>query len=324
MVIALVAGGISVGVGVAPAVWALPAVGGPLPRVEVEDVAAGVKRPLPDAHPVLVMYEDKDAQKQNERARQVLGKITDRPENRARFEFVAVADVDAWNWWPAKKYVLADLKKIALKENTRLFADWTGAVKKAWGFKPHKSVLLLAASDGTVKFAAEGALTEAQLQALVAELKALGSTTDDGGEFTARVAYAPLVAKLQQSGGDPAKIVRVRKLDDLARLDDGKRYKFVVARDGRLSVAPVPADAPGNEYVHPILAGGEPVRTAGGITIARDTSGAAANVTLDQDSKAYCPTLASLDAAVRALRDLGVPANAIHKQDRPPACAPQP
>ncbi|MDB4969897.1 MAG: hypothetical protein JWN44_5586, partial [Myxococcales bacterium] len=149
-----------------------------LPRVEVDDVAAAKRRPLPDARPVLVMYEDQDAQKQNEHARQVLGKITDRAENRARFEFVAVADVDKWNWWPAKKYVLADLKKIAEKENTRLFADWTGAVRKAWGFKPHKSVLLLATADGKVKFAGEGTLTEAQLAALVAELKALGCTTD--------------------------------------------------------------------------------------------------------------------------------------------------
>ena len=105
-------------------------------------------------------------------------------------------------------------------------------------------MLLLAAGDGTVKFAGEGALTEAQLAALVAELKALGCTTDDGGEFAARVPYAPLVTRLQQAGGDPAKIVRVRRLDDLARLDAGKRYKLVVARDGRLSIAPLPADAP--------------------------------------------------------------------------------
>ena len=164
--------------GLAATAWALPTVGGALPRVEVDDVAAGAKRPLPDAHPVLVMYEDKDAQKQNERARQVLGKITDRAENRARFEFVAVADVDSWNWWPAKKYVLADLKKIAQRENTRLFADWTGAVRKAWGFKPHKSVLVLAGSDGKVRFAGEGTLSETQITALVSELKALGCTTE--------------------------------------------------------------------------------------------------------------------------------------------------
>ncbi len=153
---------------------ALPTVGAPLARVEVDDVAAGRARPLPDAHPVLVMYEDKEAQAQNERARQVLGRINDRPANRARFEFVAVADVAAWNWWPARRYVLADLKKIAARENTPLFADWTAAVRKAWHLQPHKSTLVLAGSDGKVLFAGEGTLSDAQLAALVAELAKLG------------------------------------------------------------------------------------------------------------------------------------------------------
>jgi hypothetical protein len=163
-----------IGVLVAATAWALPPVGGVPARVEVENVAAGKMRPLPDARPVLVMYEDKDAQAQNEKARLVLGKITDRAENRARFEFVAVADVGAWNWWPAKKYVLADLKKIALRDNTTLFADWTGALRKGWGLKAHKSVLVLAGSDGKVLFAGEGTLTDTQLAALVGELKKLG------------------------------------------------------------------------------------------------------------------------------------------------------
>ena len=158
----------------AAAAWALPPVGSAAPRVEVENVAAGKMRPLPDGRPVLVMYEDKDAQAQNAQARQVLGRINDRAENRARFEFVAVADVASWNWWPAKKYVLADLKRVAIRENTTLFADWTGAVRKAWGLKAHRSTLVLAGSDGKVRFAGEGTLSDAQIATLVGELKALG------------------------------------------------------------------------------------------------------------------------------------------------------
>ncbi|HEX6839780.1 MAG TPA: YtfJ family protein [Polyangia bacterium] len=163
-------------VAAATAARALPAVGAIAPRVEVENVAARAMRPLPDARPVLVMYEDKDAQTQNEHARKVLGRINDRAENRARFEFAAVADVAKWNWWPAKKYVLEDLQQIAARENTVLFADWTGAVRKAWGLTAHKSALVLTASDGKVLFAADGTLTDAQLTALVAELKKLGCT----------------------------------------------------------------------------------------------------------------------------------------------------
>jgi len=160
------------------AAWALPTVGAVPARVEVENVAARAMRPLPDARPVLVMYEDKDAQAQNEKARKALGRITDRAENRARFEFAAVADVAQWNWWPAKKYVLADLQKIAARENTVLFADWTGALRKQWGLKAHKSTLVLMGSDGKVLFAGEGTLSDAQIAALVGELKKLGCTTE--------------------------------------------------------------------------------------------------------------------------------------------------
>ena len=154
------------------------AVGQPAPRVEVENVALRAMRPLPDARPLLVMYEDKEAQAQNEKARQVFGRITDRAENRARFEFVAVADVAAWNWWPAKRYVLADLQKIAARDNTPLFADWTGAVRKAWGLKPHTSTLVLTGADGRVLFSGEGTLSDTQLAALVAELEKLGCHAD--------------------------------------------------------------------------------------------------------------------------------------------------
>jgi hypothetical protein len=158
--------------------WALPAVGTVPAHVEVQNVARRAMRPLPDQRPVLVMYEDKDAQSQNDKARKVLGRITDRAENRARFEFVAVADVAQWNWWPAKKYVLEDLQRIAARENTTLFADWTGAVRKAWGLKAHTSTLVLAGSDGKILFAGEGTLSEAQLAALVAQLKQLGCRVD--------------------------------------------------------------------------------------------------------------------------------------------------
>lgn len=158
--------------------WALPTVGAVPARVEVENVAARKMRPLPDARPLLVMYEDKNAQSQNDKARKVLGHINDLAFNRAIFEFVAVADVASYNWWPAKKYVLEDLQKIATRENTVLFADWIGAVRKAWGLTQHKSTLVLTGADGKVLFAGEGTLSDAQLAALVGELKKLGCKTD--------------------------------------------------------------------------------------------------------------------------------------------------
>ena len=138
--------------------------------------------------------------------------------------------------------------------------------------------------------------------------------------FTSRVAYEPLVAKLQASGGDAARIVRVRAVGDLAAFESGKRYKFVVAEAGALSVAPLPAEAPNNEYVHPILAGGGAVRTAGGLVVVRTPDGRLAKIVVDQDSKAYCPTFESLDEAVQALTRIGVAATLVARQPRVPEC----
>ena len=74
--------------------------------------------------------------------------------------------------------MLADLKKIAARENTTLFADWTGALRQAWGLKAHRSTLVLAGSDGKVLFAGEGTLSEAQLATLVGALRRLGCNVD--------------------------------------------------------------------------------------------------------------------------------------------------
>jgi hypothetical protein len=137
--------------------------------------------------------------------------------------------------------------------------------------------------------------------------------------FDSRVALEPLLAKLKASGGEPGKIFRPRSAADLLSLQAGKRYKFVSLREGRLAVAPLPADAPGNEYVHPVLAGGGAVRTAGGLRVDHDGS-SLRKVTVDQDSQAYCPTPDSLGAALTDLARIGVAGEVMRVENRPPAC----
>jgi hypothetical protein len=138
--------------------------------------------------------------------------------------------------------------------------------------------------------------------------------------FESRVPYEPLLKKLEASGGDAAKVVVLRSASDLGRLDSGERYKFVVRPDGTMAVAPLPVETPGNEYVHPVLGEGKPVRTAGNIRVVRGTAGLS-SVTVDQDSKAYCPTGDSLTAALESLARLGVPAGLLRVENRPAECA---
>lgn len=137
--------------------------------------------------------------------------------------------------------------------------------------------------------------------------------------FESRVPLEPLLAKLKANGGDVGKILTPRTTADLDRLEPGKRYKFVVRREGTLAVAPLSADAPSNEYVHPVLGQGAPVRTAGNIRVSRDGA-TLTSVTVDQDSKAYCPTGDSLSAALVELARLGVPQDRLRVENRPPVC----
>jgi hypothetical protein len=139
-------------------------------------------------------------------------------------------------------------------------------------------------------------------------------------ELPSRVPYEPLLAKLKASGGSLDRVLHLKQAADLDKLESGKRYKFVVDVHGQLAVAPLPADAPANEYVHPILAGGGPVRTAGGIRVER-AGGKLQRIVVDQDSKSYCPGADSLQEAVRALTALGIAAAAVKTEDRPPQCA---
>jgi hypothetical protein len=150
---------------------------------------------------------------------------------------------------------------------------------------------------------------------------AAGATDPPATVFECRADVAALRERLRQGGGDPAKVLRPKMGDDLRALASGKRYKFVVTREGQLVIAPVPAPATGDLYAHPILADGAPVRTAGGIRVAR-TDARVTKVAIDRDSMSYCPTEASLQAAVAALGALGVARDVVAIEDRPPECLP--
>jgi hypothetical protein len=159
---------------------------------------------------------------------------------------------------------------------------------------------------------------------VVVSLVAAAATVDaKPTQLPLRVPYPPLVAKLKTSGGSPDRVVHVKRAADLDRLESGRRYKFVIDSRGGLAVAPLPADAESNEYVHPILAGGGPVLTAGGIRVDH-AGGRITRIVVDQDSKAYCPPRDSLEQAVHTLTSLGIRSDLVTTEDHPPECAPSP
>src|SRR5205814_1324588 len=119
------------------------------PPVKLEDQSGNV-RDVPGPRPTLLIYEDQDGGKQNQHAKDVLGKLNSTKENQSKIDVLPVADLEKWNWWPAKKYALADLRKTAATKNTTIYIDWTGQVRKSWNLSKAKNHLILLAPDGKV------------------------------------------------------------------------------------------------------------------------------------------------------------------------------
>jgi hypothetical protein len=143
------------------------------PAVKLED-QSGNPRDVPGPRPTLLIYEDQDGGKENKHAKDVLGQLNAKKENQARVDVLPVADLEKWNWWPAKKYALADIQKTATAKKTTIYIDWKGQVRKSWNLSKGKNHLVLVGTDGKVLFISQGDCSEAQLQDLLAKLATFG------------------------------------------------------------------------------------------------------------------------------------------------------
>ena len=138
----------------------------------------GKARALPDpAKPILLVYEDRKSERQNEHVFPILTKVR-RPENAGKIELVAVADVEAYDFWPAKQFVIAHVRRAIKKDGSPIYLDWRGAVRRELGLAPGRSAFVLLAPDGTVRWTGQGALTAPQQAQLIAELQRAGVSLD--------------------------------------------------------------------------------------------------------------------------------------------------
>ena len=141
--------------------------------------------------------------------------------------------------------------------------------------------------------------------------------------FDCRVPVADAQQRLAAEHGSMDLIRTPRQRADFLQFTSGKRYAFVVRRDGVLAVSPLPADAGRNPYSPAVLASGDPVVTAGGITIVH-ANDEVLKLVIDSDSAAYCPTSDSVREALPILARAGIPGDRIRYENRPRTCVDQP
>lgn len=121
--------------------------------------------------PVLVLYEDQSSSKLNEDFKADLSRLAKGDRYRTAVALVPVADVQAYDFWPARGFVKDAIRGESKKVGTTIYCDWDGAFQRAAGFRRGTSSVMLIGRDARVRFASEGALDKTQRALLISLLK---------------------------------------------------------------------------------------------------------------------------------------------------------
>lgn len=152
---------------------ALPAEGDAAPNARLED-ADGRARELSafKGKPILIVYEDRDSALQNQPLKEALSKLAKGGLSRSALVVAAVADVSAYDYWPAKGFVKDAIREQSRQQGTPIYCDWSGAFRGAYRLKSGLSSVVLVGRDGHVLFAGEGAMSEGERKRLLSLLEA--------------------------------------------------------------------------------------------------------------------------------------------------------
>jgi hypothetical protein len=147
----------------AQAAHAVPSVGASRPDTELADAWDRSTRLGSFAgKPLLVIYEDKDSAQTNAALKADLSRLAGGEKYRSTVALVAIADVSAYDFWPARGFVKDAIKAESKKQNIVIYCDWDGHVRRGLGLNKNASNVVLYGKDGRVAFARAGTLSAAE------------------------------------------------------------------------------------------------------------------------------------------------------------------
>ncbi len=127
--------------------------------------------------PALLMYEDRDSSKLNEPVKRELEKVVGASPELRKVRIVAVADVSAYDFWPAKGAVKDAIRDEQKRSKMTIWLDWTADFRSKLALDEGTSNVVLLDAGGTCVFAASGALSEPSRKQLYEAMRALVKST---------------------------------------------------------------------------------------------------------------------------------------------------
>lgn len=123
--------------------------------------------------PIVLVYEDKDSSRLNQPFKNELARLLSANEGlRRRVAMFPIADVDGYDYWPARGFVKKAIREESVSQRTTIYCDWTGRVRAALGLQKNTSNVVLFGRDGGVRFAHAGVMSEEQRRRFLDLLRA--------------------------------------------------------------------------------------------------------------------------------------------------------
>ncbi|MBL8601980.1 MAG: hypothetical protein JNK72_08650 [Myxococcales bacterium] len=140
----------------------MPGVGNERPRAPEFNLegTSGAHRRLRDyaGRVVILIYEDRDSNTQNEPLKQELGEHARATDMTRDVAVVPVANLSGYNFWPARGFARDAVVDIARQQNLEILIDWSNSMAESYRFRPHVSYVMLLDRAGHVLFRHAGPL----------------------------------------------------------------------------------------------------------------------------------------------------------------------
>jgi hypothetical protein len=117
--------------------------------------------------PVVIIYDDRTSAPKSEAFRKEFIKMLKTSPLGSEVQLLLVANVSAYDFWPARGTVEDAVRKETKKQGTKIYCDWTGGLRSAFKLKNEVTSVVMVGKDGRIAFSMEGVPAGKEQQRLV-------------------------------------------------------------------------------------------------------------------------------------------------------------
>jgi predicted RNA-binding protein with PUA-like domain/predicted transcriptional regulator len=119
---------------------------------------------------VVVLHQDRKSAEENAQFKAELARLSEK--NVQKLRVVALADVDGYNFWPAKGFVKDALRPLT-SQGATVLVDWRGSVRKGYGLRSGQSAVFVLGPGGELQALARGKLSSDEMSGLLQTIRQL-------------------------------------------------------------------------------------------------------------------------------------------------------